>query len=42
MNYLAYLFETLPNKDFKNNPDLFEILFPWVNLPENYYLKKKD
>lgn len=23
MNYLTYLFERMPNEDFKNNPDVF-------------------
>ena len=41
MNYLTYLFEQMPNIDFKNNLDLFELIFPWGNLPEECYLKKK-
>ena len=40
MNYLTYLFERMPNEDFKNNPDVFEFLFPWGNLPEKCYVKK--
>lgn len=42
MNYLTYLFKEMPNIDFKNNPDLLESLFPWANLPNECYLKKKD
>jgi transposase len=42
MNYLTYLFERMPNEDFKNNPDVFEHLFPWRNLPKECYIKKKD
>lgn len=43
MAYLTYLFEKMPNMDFKNNPDLFESLLPWSNsLPEGCYLKKKS
>ncbi|MBZ9607332.1 IS66 family transposase [Clostridium estertheticum] len=42
MKYLTYLFKIMPNIDFKNNLDLFESLFPWGNLPEECYLKKKD
>lgn len=42
MNYLTYLFEKMPNVDFKNNLDSFESLFPWGNLPKECYLKKKD
>ncbi|WP_395939494.1 IS66 family transposase [Clostridium sp. DJ247] len=41
-NYLTYLFEKMPNSDFENNPDVFEFLFPWGNLPKECYLKKKD
>ena len=40
MNYLSYLFERMPNVDFKNNLDVFESLFPWGQLPENCYIKK--
>lgn len=40
MSYLIYLFEKMPNLDFKENPDAFEILFPWGNLPEACYMKK--
>jgi len=42
MNYLTYLFEGMPNLDFRNNPDLFEfeILFPWGKLPKKCYMKK--
>jgi hypothetical protein len=29
MNYLTYLFEKMPNQDFKNNPGVFDFLFPW-------------
>lgn len=42
MNYLTYLFEKMPNVDFRNNLDSFESLFPWGNLPKECYLKKKD
>lgn len=42
MNYLTYLFERMPNLDFKNNPDLFEILFPWGKLPKECYIKKNE
>ena len=42
MKYLTYLFEKIPNMDLQNNPDLFEFLFPWGNLPQECYLKKKD
>ena len=40
MNYLTYLFERMPNEDFKNNPDVFEFLFPWGNLPQECHVKK--
>ena len=40
MKYLTYLFEKMPNLDFKNNPDLFECVLPWGNLPQDCYLKK--
>ena len=41
MKYLTYLFEKMPNWDFRNNVDLFELLFPWSNqLPQNCYIKK--
>ncbi|EQB89770.1 hypothetical protein J2Z44_003033 [Clostridium punense] len=29
MKYLTYIFETMPNIDFKNNPELIEQLLPW-------------
>ena len=41
MNYLTYLFEKMPNIDFKNNPDLLQSILPWAKLPEKCYLKKK-
>jgi len=41
INYLTYIFEEMPNIDFKNNPDVIESLFPWSNLPAECYLKKK-
>ena len=40
MKYLTYIFEKMPNYDFKNNPDLFEFLFPWGILPKECYIKK--
>jgi transposase len=40
MYYLTYLFERMPNVDFKNNPEYFEELLPWGNLPEKCYVKK--
>jgi transposase len=42
MKYLTYLFEKMPNVDFKNNLDEFEFLFPWRNLPKECYVTKKD
>ena len=39
--YLTYLFEKMPNIDFKNDPKVFEDLFPWGKLPAECYLKKK-
>lgn len=42
MSYITYLFEKMPNMDFKNNLDLFEFLFPWGNLPQKYCAIKKD
>lgn len=42
MNYLTYLFENMPNWDFKNNLDLFEFLLPWGTLPKNCYIKKSE
>lgn len=29
-------------EDFKNNPDVFDSLLPWGNLPENCYVKKSN
>ena len=40
MNYLSYLFERMPNEDFKNKPDVFEFLLPWGQLPKTCYIKK--
>jgi len=42
MNYLTYLFEKMPNIDLKNSPDLFASIFPWVKLPKECYLNKKN
>lgn len=42
MKYLTFLFEKIPNMDFKNNPNLFESVFPWGDLPAECYLNKKD
>jgi transposase len=42
MQYLIYVFEKMPNIDFKNNPELIKDLLPWGNLPKECYLTKKD
>jgi hypothetical protein len=42
MNYLTYLFGRMPNEDFKNNPDVFEFLFPWGNLHQKCYINKTN
>ncbi|MGL5085843.1 MAG: IS66 family transposase [Clostridium sp.] len=40
--YLEYLFEKLPNIDFKNNPEVLDELLPWSNLPEKCYVQIKS
>lgn len=42
MNYLVYLFNRMPNLDFKNNPSCFDALMPWSTLPKECYVKKSD
>lgn len=43
MNYLTYVFEKMPNIDFKNNPELLKELTPWSkSLPKECYLGKED
>lgn len=39
--YLEYLFEKLPNIDFRNNPEVLDELLPWSNLPLECYMQKK-
>lgn len=39
--YLEYLFEKLPNVDFKNNPEVLDELMPWSNLPKKCYIQIK-
>ena len=39
--YLEYLFEKLPNVDFKSNPEVLDDLLPWSNLPKDCYVPKK-
>ena len=40
--YLKYIFEELPNIDFKGNPNLLKNYLPWADLPEQCYSKKKN
>jgi len=43
MKYLTYIFEKMPNINFKQKPDLLEDLLPWAELPKECYMKtKKD
>lgn len=34
MEYINYLFEEMPNIDFKENPEELEKLSPWNKVPE--------
>lgn len=40
MQYLTYIFERMPNLDFKNKPESLQDLLPWANSPEECYLGK--
>ena len=42
MNYLIYVFEKMPNIDFRNNPELLKELLPWSNLPAECYVPVKS
>jgi transposase len=42
MKYLIYVFEKMPNIDFRNKPEKLKELLPWSNLPQECYLNKKD
>jgi transposase len=42
MKYLTYIFENMPNINFKQNPDLLKNLLPWAKLPAECYITKKD
>jgi len=39
MKYLEYLFEKMPNIDFKNNSQQREELLPWAKLPTECYVR---
>lgn len=39
--YLKYLFEQLPNIDFKQEPKLLKKYLPWAELPNECYSKSK-
>ncbi|MEG1829205.1 MAG: transposase domain-containing protein, partial [Cellulosilyticaceae bacterium] len=39
--YLKYIFEQLPNVNFKENPEMLQNYMPWADLPEQCYSKKK-
>lgn len=39
--YLKYIFEQLPNIDYKSNPDLLKNYLPWADLPAQCYAKSK-
>lgn len=41
-DYLKFIFEELPNIDFKENPDLLKNYLPWADLPEQCYSKKRS
>lgn len=41
MNYLTYIFEKMPNLNFKENPELLKELLPWAKLPTECYITKK-
>ena len=38
--YLKYIFESLPNVNFKENPSLLKNYLPWAALPQECYCKK--
>ena len=43
INYLTYIFEKMPNINFKDNPEFLNDLLPWSNkLPEDCKQQKKD
>lgn len=40
--YLKYLLNTMPNKDFNNHPEILDQLLPWsIELPEECRLNHK-
>ncbi|MEG2546792.1 MAG: IS66 family transposase [Niameybacter sp.] len=39
--YLKYIFEQMPNVNFKENPEMLQNYMPWADLPEQCYSKKK-
>ena len=38
--YLKYIFESLPNINFKEDPSLLKKYLPWADLPQECYSKK--
>ena len=38
--YLKYIFESLPNVSFKEDPNLLKNYLPWAALPQECYSKK--
>lgn len=40
--YLKYIFESLPNINFKERPELLENYMPWAVLPQSCYSKKSN